>query len=501
MRECGILLPVASLPSKYGIGCFSESAYRFVDHLVETEQRYWQILPLGPTSYGDSPYQSFSTFAGNPYFISLEDLIEEGVLTKKECDKADFGEDIRSVDYGKLYEERFPLLRKAYERSRITENPDFLKFQEEQSYWLKDYALFMAVKDKMGGVSWDEWPEDIRKRWQYSIDYYREELYFEIEFYEYIQFKFDEQWQRLKKYANDRGIRIIGDIPIYVAFDSADTWAHPELFQLDGENLPCAIAGCPPDGFAADGQVWGNPLYRWDYHRSTGYDWWISRLSYCYQLYDVVRIDHFRGFDEYYSIPYGEATARNGHWEKGPGIEFFRTVNARLGQKEIIAEDLGYVTDSVRQLVRESGYPGMKVLEFAFDSRDTGSASDYLPHNYPENSVVYTGTHDNETLVGWYEDITKEERRMLRDYLNNYHTKDEELYWDIICLVMRSNARMCIIPMQDYLGLGRESRTNVPSTLGKNWKWRMTEEDFSEELAEKILKITSVYGRRAWHRG
>lgn len=501
MRECGILLPVSSLPSNYGIGCFSKSAYRFVDHLVETEQRYWQILPLGPTSYGDSPYQSFSTFAGNPYFISLEDLIEEGVLTKKECDKADFGDDIRSVDYGKMYKARFPLLRKAYERSKIAENPDFLKFQEKQAYWLADYALFMAVKDKMEGVSWDQWPEDIRKRWQYSIDYYREELYFEIEFYEYIQFKFDEQWQRLKKYANDRGIRIIGDIPIYVAFDSADTWAHPELFQLDEENLPCAIAGCPPDGFAADGQVWGNPLYRWDYHRSTGHDWWISRLAYCYQLYDVVRIDHFRGFDEYYSIPYGETTARNGHWEKGPGIEFFRTVNERLGAKEIIAEDLGYVTDSVRQLVKDSGYPGMKVLEFAFDSRDTGSASDYLPHNYPVNSVVYTGTHDNETLAGWYEDITEEEQKMLRDYLNNYHTKDEDLYWDIICLVMRSNARMCIIPMQDYLGLNRESRTNIPSTLGKNWKWRMKETDFSKELSKRIWKITSVYGRRAWHRG
>lgn len=501
MRECGILLPVSSLPSKYGIGCFSKSAYDFVDHLVEAEQRYWQILPLGPTSYGDSPYQSFSTFAGNPYFISLEDLIEEGVLTKKECDKADFGDDIRSVDYGKMYEARFLLLRKAYERSKIAENPAFLEFQKNQAYWLKDYALFMAVKDKMEGVSWDQWPEDIRKRWQYSIDYYREELYFEIEFYEYVQFKFDEQWQKLKKYANDRGIRIIGDIPIYVAFDSADTWAHPELFQLDEENLPCAIAGCPPDGFAADGQVWGNPLYRWDYHRNTGYDWWISRLAYCYQLYDVVRIDHFRGFDEYYSIPYGEKTAKNGHWEKGPGIEFFRTVDNRLGHKEIIAEDLGYVTDSVRQLVRDSGYPGMKVLEFAFDSRDTGSASDYLPHNYPVNSVVYTGTHDNETLVGWYEDITKEERTMLRDYLNNYHTKDKDLYWDIICLVMRSNARICIIPMQDYLGLGKESRMNVPSTLGKNWKWRMTEDDFSKELTERIFKITSVYGRRAWHRG
>lgn len=495
MRASGILMPVSSLPSKYGIGCFSRSAYEFVDQLRAAGQKYWQILPLGPTSYGDSPYQSFSTFAGNPYFISLEDLIEEGVLTKEECDAADFGEDPRYIDYGKMYEARFLLLRKAYERSDISHNPEFTVFMESNAYWVKDYALFMAVKGLFGGKSWDQWPEDIRKRWGYSLDYYRRELYFDIEFYEYTQFVFLKQWKKLKQYANDSGIRIIGDIPIYVAFDSADTWANPELFQLDENNLPVAVAGCPPDGFAADGQLWGNPLYRWDYHERTGFAWWLSRLEYCYRLYDMIRIDHFRGFDEYYSIPYGDKTARNGHWEKGPGIRFFQSVRGNLGEKEVIAEDLGYVTDSVRQLVRDSGFPGMKVLEFAFDSRDTGSANDYLPHNYIENCVVYTGTHDNETLCGWFQDILPRERQQVRTYLNNFRDKDEEIYWDMICTAMGSVAKLCIIPIQDYFGYGKEARMNQPSTLGKNWKWRMLEGELTQELIEKIYQLTAVYGR------
>lgn len=495
MRASGILMPVSSLPSKYGIGCFSGSAYEFVDQLKAAGQRYWQILPLGPTSYGDSPYQSFSTFAGNPYFISLEDLIEEGVLTKEECDAADFGDDPRYVDYGKMYDARFLLLRRAYERSDISHNPEFTAFMEANAYWVKDYALFMAVKGLFGGKSWDQWPEDIRKRWGYSMDYYRRELYFDIEFYEYIQFVFLKQWKKLKQYANDSGIRIIGDIPIYVAFDSADTWAKPELFQLDENNLPVAVAGCPPDGFAADGQLWGNPLYRWDYHEKTGFAWWLSRLEYCYRLYDILRIDHFRGFDEYFSIPYGDKTAHNGHWEKGPGIRFFQAVRSNLGEREVIAEDLGYVTDSVRQLVRDSGFPGMKVLEFAFDSRDTGSANDYLPHNYIENCVVYTGTHDNETLCEWFQDILPRERQLVRTYLNNFRDQDEEIYWDMICTAMGSVAKLCIIPVQDYLGCGKEARMNQPSTLGKNWKWRLLEGELTQELIEKIHQLTAVYGR------
>ncbi len=499
-RAAGILLPISSLPSRYGIGCFSKSAYEFVDWLKDAGQTYWQILPLGPTSYGDSPYQSFSTFAGNPYFIDLDELVEEGVLTKEECESADFGEKANDIDYKKLYDNRYPLLRRAYERSDISRNPEYQRFLEENRWWLSDYALFMAVKGRFGGAPWMEWAEDIRLRWGFALDYYREELYFDIEFQQYLQFQFFRQWRKLKAYANGKGIRIIGDIPIYVALDSADTWARPELFQLDQDNVPSAVAGCPPDGFSATGQLWGNPLYRWDYHRETGYEWWISRLWYCFQLYDVVRIDHFRGFDEYFSIPFGETTALKGHWEKGPGIEFFWRVQERLGWHEVIAEDLGYVTDSVRQLVQESGFPGMKVLEFAFDSRDSGSANDYLPHNYIENCVVYTGTHDNETVAGWYDSIKEEERALVRGYLCDSYTPRKLLYKPFVALALRSNARTCIIPIQDYLGYDNRCRMNKPSTLGTNWRWRLKEGELSDGLQQEILQGTLRYGRMNWHR-
>lgn len=494
-RTAGILLPITSLPSRYGIGCFSKSAYDFIDWLKEAGQTYWQILPLGPTSYGDSPYQSFSTFAGNPYFISLETLIAEGVLTREECQSADFGDTPDDIQYEKMYRGRYPLLYKAYERSHICDDPDYQRFTEENDWWLSDYALFMAVKDQFDGSSWDKWPEDIRLRKQSAMEEFRISLHREIEFHQYMQFKFFEQWNALKAYANKNGIRFIGDIPIYVAMDSADTWAHPELFQLDSDNVPLAVAGCPPDGFSADGQLWGNPLYRWDYHRDTGYEWWITRLSCCFRMYDVLRIDHFRGFDEYYSIPYGDKSAVNGHWEKGPGIGLFRRMKERLGIQEVIAEDLGYVTDSVRQLVKDSGFPGMKVLEFAFDSRDTGSANDYLPHNYDANSVAYTGTHDNETIAGWFCSITEEEQQLARDYLCDHHTPENLLYRSFISLVMLSSAKICIIPMQDYLGLGNECRTNKPSTVGNNWRWRLTRSDLTEELKEEIRTMTKRYGR------
>lgn len=496
-RAGGILLSITSLPSKYGIGCFSQSAYDFVDWLKEAGQTYWQILPLGPTSYGDSPYQSFSTFAGNPYFISLEALVEEGVLTEEECEAADFGKDPESVDYEKMYESRYPLLRKAYERSKISENQDYQRFASDNEWWLGDYALFMAVKDRFGGAPWTEWAEDIRLRWGNAMDYYRRELYFDIEFQKYLQYKFYMQWMQLKTYANEKGIRLIGDIPIYVAMDSADTWARPELFQLDENNVPLAVAGCPPDGFSAIGQLWGNPLYRWDYHKNTGYEWWISRLEYCFRLYDVVRIDHFRGFDEYYSIPYGAESAVGGHWEKGPGMALFARVEQALGRREVIAEDLGYVTDSVRRLVKDSGFPGMKVLEFAFDSRDSGCANDYLPHNYGENCVAYTGTHDNETICGWFDSITKEERELAREYLCDTRTPKKELNWSFISLIMRSTARVCIIPMQDYLGYGNECRMNKPSTVGTNWKWRLTKDELSDELKKKLYELARRYGRLA----
>lgn len=492
MRASGILLPVSSLPSKYGIGCFSESAYQFIDQLKEAGQHYWQILPLGPTSFGDSPYQSFSTYAGNPYFISLEALIKEGVLTKEECDAADFGSDPECVDYGRLYEARFPLLRKAYERSNITENPEFGSFMEENGGWVRDYAIFMAVKDLFGGASWDQWPEDIRKRWGYSMDYYQRELYYEIEFYEYIQYTFSKQWKKLKTYANENGIQIIGDIPIYVAYDSADTWAHPELFQLDEENLPVAVAGCPPDGFAADGQLWGNPLYRWDYHEQTGFAWWLQRLAYCYQLYDVVRIDHFRGFDEYWSVPYGDETAENGKWEKGPGIELFKVLEEKIKNLDVIAEDLGFLTDSVRELLAESGYPGMKVLQFAFDE---SGESVYLPFRYDKNCIVYTGTHDNETTKGWLGNLTQSNR----DYVNQYTACEEkdtdECVWGLIRAAQSSVAEVCVVPLQDYLCLGNEARMNTPSTLGDNWKWRLTRGQLTDEIIHRINAMTRLYGR------
>ena len=494
-RTAGILMPISSLPGKYGIGCFNLKAYEFVDFLRDAGQTYWQILPIHPTSYGDSPYQSFSTFAGNPYFIDLEALIAEGVLSYAECDSVFFGDEEDDINYAALYDGRKILLTMAYERSRISENHEYQKFVADNRWWLDDYALFMALKDFFNGQCWYEWPEDIRLRYGYAMDYYRRELYFDIEYQMYLQFKFFQQYGWLKNYANSQGVKIIGDIPIYVAMDSADTWSHPELFQLDERNMPTAVAGCPPDGFSATGQLWGNPLYRWDYHRETGYDWWLTRLWYVYQLYDVTRIDHFRGFDEYYSIPYGHKTAEHGHWEKGPGIELFRRAEEVLGWHEVIAEDLGFVTDSVRQLVRDSGFPGMKVLQFAFDSRDTGSARDYLPHNYTENAVVYTGTHDNDTTIGWFEAVSDDDWNLVREYLCDFYTPDEEMDQPFVALAMQSVARMCIIPMQDYLGLGTEARMNTPSTIGCNWRWRMTDDQFTQELCQDILARTHRYGR------
>lgn len=490
-RSAGILLPISSLPSKYGIGCFDKAAYAFVDFLKDAGQTCWQILPLGQTSYGDSPYQSFSTFAGNPYFISLDALCDEQLLTKEECEAAALP-DTDCIDYSRLYETRYSLLRKAY--NRMENDNAVLEFTASQP-WLEDYALFMALKDHFGGVSWDNWTEDIRLRKENALKHWKERLAKEIGFYQFLQYQFFRQWNNLKAYANANGIRIIGDIPIYVAFDSADAWANPELFQLDEMGLPKAVAGCPPDGFAADGQLWGNPLYDWEYHKETGFKWWIERLRQCFAMYDVVRIDHFRGFDEYYAIPYGDKTAKNGHWEQGPGMELFHAVEAALGKREVIAEDLGFMTDSVRQLVKDSGFPNMKVLEFAFDSRDTGSRNDYLPHNYNENCVAYTGTHDNQTITAWFQTITDEERSMARKYLCDEFTPDEKLHRAFISLIMRSRAKLCIIPMQDWLGLDDKSRINVPSTVGTNWKWRLLPTYLTDTLKEEIFKTTQIYGR------
>lgn len=496
-RASGVLLPVSSLPSKYGIGCFSKEAYKWIDQLKEAGQSYWQILPLSPTSYGNSPYQSFSSFAGNPYFIDLEELIEEGLLTKKECDAVDFGKDASMIDYGKIYEGRFELLQLAYERSNISEDNEYHKFVADNVYWLNDYALFMAVKARFGGAAWSEWAEDIKKRYNYSLDYYRKECYSQIEFYKYLQFLFAKQWAKLKAYANENGIEIIGDMPIYVAFDSADAWASPELFQFNENFEPYAVAGCPPDAFSEDGQLWGNPLYRWEHHKRTDYDWWAKRVSHSFTLYDVVRIDHFRGFDEYYSIPAKDKTAVNGHWEKGPGIELFRRLEAKLGAKQIIAEDLGFQTPTVAQLLKDSGYPGMKVLEFAFDPNET---SDYLPHRYDRNCIVYTGTHDNETLVQWYKGLDKESRAFAEEYMNNAHVPEDERYWDFIRLAMMSSANTCIIPAQDYLGLDKEARINFPSTLGGNWTWRVNSRMFAKTLTKRIYALTKISDRLSYER-
>lgn len=492
MRRNGMLLPIASLPSPYGIGGFSKEAYEFIDLLEETGQKLWQILPLGPTSYGDSPYQSFSTFAGNPYFIDLDTLAEKGWLTKEACEASDYGDNESYIDYGRIYNSRFVLLKQAFLNSDILSDEKFTEFCKANQHWLPDYALYMALKNQNDGKSWIEWEEEIRLRKPEAVECYKKELEEECNFYEFLQYEFHEQWTKVKEYAHKKGIQIVGDVPIYVAFDSADTWANPELFQLDEKNPPLGVAGCPPDAFSATGQLWGNPLYNWAYHKKTGYDWWLKRIAYCFDLYDIVRIDHFRGFDEYYSIPYGDETAVNGHWEKGPGMDLFDTVKEKLGELDIIAEDLGFLTESVFQLLKDSGYPGMKVLQFAFDPSED---SDYLTYKYQRNCVVYTGTHDNDTTAGWFEKLSDGDREVALRYMNSFYTPKEEQHWDLIALAMRSTADTCIIPVQDFLGLGSEARINMPSTLGDNWKWRMTKGAFSEELKEKIRRMTKLYGR------
>ncbi len=490
MRKNGILLPISSLPSKYGIGTFSKEAYEFVDLLKEMNQSIWQILPLGPTGYGDSPYQSFSTFAGNPYYIDLDELVKEGLLTEEECNSYDWGHNEEYVDYGKIYLSRFDILKKAYQRSNIKENNDYINYCEKNHWWLHDYALYMAIKDSLGSKSWTEWNEDIRLRKESEISLFEEELKEDIEFYKYTQYLFFTQWMKLKEYANENGVSIVGDIPIYVSLDSADTWANPSLFQLDEEYKPIAVAGCPPDYFSESGQLWGNPLFNWEYNKETSYDWWIKRIEHAFTLYDTVRIDHFRGFDEYYSIPYGDKDAKNGEWKTGPGIELFNKIREKLGEVDIIAEDLGTLTDSVKQLLKDTNYPGMKILQFAFDSDET---NDYLTHNYDKNCIVYTGTHDNSTMCGWYKEISENTDNMISDYIGK--NDKSEVHWDLICLAMRSIADTCIIPAQDYLGLGDEARINTPSTLGNNWTWRMKNGNFDEATVEKIKKLTKLYSR------
>lgn len=492
MRGSGILLPITSIPSKYGIGCFSKEAYEFVDFLASAGQKYWQVLPMGPTGYGDSPYQSFSTFAGNPYFVDLEEFIEKKWISRKDCESKDWGDDPEKVDYEKVYKNRFKILKKAFLKSKISEDKDFIKFTKENKFWLDDYALFMALKENFKGKSFIYWPDEIRKHSKPAIKKYAEDPKYSDELlcYKFIQYYFYKQWFELKDYANEKGIKIIGDIPLYVAYDSADTWSNPELFQLDDNNDPTGVAGCPPDYFSATGQLWGNPLYDWDYHKKSGYAWWISRLKMCFSLYDVVRIDHFRGFESYYNIPYGDPTAEFGHWEKGPGYDFFAAVKKALGKREIIAEDLGYLTPAVFKLVDKTGFPGMKVLQFAFDCNEENN---YLPHNYNKNCVVYTGTHDNDTSIGWYESAGAKDKKFARNYMGMKSAKN--FNYTLIRHAMMSVADTAIIPMQDYLGLGTSARINTPSTLGGNWCWRMKADAYTKNLAENIKEMAVLYGR------
>ena len=490
MRTSGVLMPISSLPSPYGIGTMGKAARRFVDFLKKGGQTYWQILPICPTSCGDSPYQSFSSFAGNPYYIDLEILCKDKLLNKKECESFDWGGSERYVDYGTMYASRYALLRKAYTRFVKDIPQEYWDFCEEQKDWLEDYALFMTLKDANEGMSWANWPKELKDRQWDAINAAKEQYAENLNFYKMLQYLFFKQWKELKAYANENGIRIIGDVPIYVAGDSADVWANPEQFYLDEERNPIEVAGCPPDAFSADGQLWGNPLFRWDVMKNDGYAWWTKRISAMAKLYDIVRIDHFRGFDSYYAIPAKDDTARNGQWRQGPGMDLFRTLEEKLGKLPIIVEDLGYLTPSVYQLLEDSGFPGMKVLQFAFDSRE---GNEYLPHRYPKNCVVYTGTHDNDTTMGWMKSAPKEMVKFAKEYLNL--TKEEGYNWGMMRGAWASVADMAIVPMQDLLGLGSEARLNTPSTLGNNWKWRATADQIDNKLAVRLYKYTEMYGR------
>ncbi len=493
-RSSGILFHISSLPSPYGIGTFGKAATDFVDFLAEAGQRFWQILPIGPTGYGDSPYQSFSTFAGNPYFIDLDLLAADGLLTPQDYVNLDWGSDPERTDYDKLYRSRFRVLFAAYRHLDENKRASLAAFTRENAHWLEDYALYMALKDSLGGAPWSEWPQELRTRQPAALAHARARLAPEIDFWRFIQHRFTDQWLALKAYANRRGVRIIGDLPIYVAEDSADVWANPSLFELDDDLCPVRVAGCPPDAFSKTGQLWGNPLYRWTDRREAVFAWWVRRMKAAAAWYDVVRIDHFRGFDSYYAIPAKDKTAEHGQWVQGPGYALFEALRAGLGKqgKEIIAEDLGMLTRSVHTLRKKTGYPGMKVLQFAFDAKGD---SDYLPHNHEKNCVVYTGTHDNDTVCGWLKTARRADARFCRQYLNLH--RNEPVSWGFIRAAWASPGSTAIAPMQDFLSLGREARMNTPSTLGGNWVWRAHPGILTPALARDIYEITTLYGRRA----
>ena len=481
---------ISSLPSPYGIGTMGKEARKFADFLEKAGQKYWQILPICPTSYGDSPYQSFSSFAGNPYFIDLETLCKEKLLKKSECESFPWGENPHYVDYGVMYQSRYQLLRLAFNRFKKDIPDEFYTFCKKEAEWLEEYALFMALKDAHGGVAWFEWEDELRLRKPEALEAARREYADNILFYKMLQYLFYKQWWSLKEYVNGKGIEIVGDVPIYVAGDSADVWANPSQFYLDENLNPIDVAGCPPDAFSADGQLWGNPLFRWDVMKKDNYEWWTKRIKAVSKLYDVVRIDHFRGFDSYYAIPAKDTTAKNGEWRQGPGMDLFKTLKRRLGKLNIIVEDLGFLTPSVLKLVADSGFPGMKVVQFAFDSRE---GSNYLPHTYPTNCVVYTGTHDNDTIMGWMKTAPKASVKFAKEYLNL--TKEEGYNWGMMRGAWGSVADTAIVTMQDIIGAGSEARMNTPSTLGGNWEWRATSNQIDNKLAKRVYKYMEMYGR------
>lgn len=489
MRKSGILMHLSSLPNSYGIGTVGKCAREFVDFLHDAGQSFWQILPLSPTGCGNSPYQSFSAFAGNPYLIDLDDLIEEGLLTRQEVEDVCWYRERDRVDFGIMYHDRIRLLRKAFER--FVPGPEFESFVSVEAFWLEDYALFMVLKERFEGKPWQRWSLSLMMRLPELMEQVRQEYRREIEFRYFHQYIFFRQWWKLKEYANSRGIRIIGDVPIYVPLDSADVWANPRLFQLDGNGRPSVVAGCPPDSFSADGQLWGNPIYDWKEMKKDGYRWWIRRLDAASRMYDVVRLDHFRGFESYWAVPAEAETAVAGSWQPGPGMDFLQTIQQKLLHLEMIAEDLGYVTPQVRRLQEQSGYPGMKVIQFAFDSREEGN---YLPHTYPARSVCYSGTHDNPTLAQWLEEVSPKDLEEAVKYLGL--SREEGFLRGLLRGCMSSISDLCIIQLQDWLELGADGRMNTPGTVSDaNWTWRARPGCLTKELAASIREMTGRYGR------
>lgn len=490
-RSSGILMPISALPDKYGIGTLGKSAYEFADFLAEAGQSDWQILPIGITGFGDSPYQSVSAFAGNPYFIDLQILIDKGLLEKAEVMKLKKHVSERKyIDYAYQFNHRYDILRKAYARFLEDEPEDFKVFIKSHSPWLEDFALFMALKDSHNHAPWYEWEKKFCTRDKKALKSYREASYYDVGFWYFVQYEFYKQYNELKAYANHKGIRIIGDLPIYVSEDSVEAWASSEMFLIDENRRVTVVSGCPPDAFSPTGQLWGNPIYDWAYMDQCRYAWWIERIRFSLTIYDVVRIDHFRGFESYWEIPAGDPTAENGKWVPGPGMKLFSAIKEALGDVAIIAEDLGFLTQEVIDFHTATGFPGMKVLQFAFDTREE---SDYLPHNYDSNCVVYTGTHDNDTTVGWFKKAPRKEVKHAIKYLKL--TKREGYHWGFIRGAWSSTAKLAIAPIQDFLGLDDEARINIPSTLGGNWVWQIAPDALTPELAKKIKQLTKLYGR------